>query len=322
MLFLITINVKVTLKKMNKTKKIISLIPSATEIISFLGLSKQLVGVSHECDFPEEVKKIKKLTKTEIKNTNSSYDIHLQIEKILENSLSVYKVNEKLLKILNPDVIITQAQCEVCAVNLSQVEKVTNNYLNKKIDIISLQPKNLKNILQDIENVAKKLNVLNSINKNKIKKLIERLNKIKNKKKLIKNVICIEWTEPLMVAGNWIPDMVKIAGGNDLCGLKNKNSNWINFNLVKDLNPDIIIFMPCGFNLSETHIALSNLINKNIEWKKLDAFKNKQIFYVDGNQYFNRPGPRIIDSLEILAEILNPDLFIYGHKGKGWNNYL
>jgi len=117
------------------TTKIITLIPSATEIISFLGLDSQLVGVSHECDFPEKVKSLKKLTKTDIKTNVSSYNIHLQIEKILENSLSVYKVDENSLKYLNPDVIITQDQCNVCAVNLSQVKKVTSSYLNKEVDM-------------------------------------------------------------------------------------------------------------------------------------------------------------------------------------------
>ena len=194
------------------TSKIITLIPSATEIISFLGLDSQLVGVSHECDFPEKVKSLKKLTKTDIKTNVSSYNIHLQIEKILENSLSVYKVDENLLKYLNPDVIITQDQCNVCAVDLSQVKKVTSSYLNKEVDIISLQPKSFNNIFENIEYVAKKLNVFNALNKNKINKLLHRISDVRQKKKSFKNVICIEWCNPLMAAGNWIPDMVKIAG--------------------------------------------------------------------------------------------------------------
>ena len=173
--------------------KIITLIPSATEIISFLGLDSQLVGVSHECDFPEKVKSLKKLTKTDIKTNVSSYNIHLQIEKILENSLSVYKVDENTLKYLNPDVIITQDQCNVCAVDLSQVKKVTSSYLNKEVDIISLQPKSFKDIFENIEYVAKKLNVFNALNKDKINKLLHRISDIRQKKKSLKNVICIEW---------------------------------------------------------------------------------------------------------------------------------
>lgn len=304
------------------TTKIITLIPSATEIISFLGLESQLVGVSHECDFPEKVKNLKKLTKTDIKTNATSYDIHLQIEKILENSLSVYKVDEKSLKYLNPDVIITQDQCNVCAVDLSQVKKVTSDYLNKKVDIISLQPNSFKNIFENIEDVAKKLNVFNALNKNKINKLLHRINDVRQRKKSSKNVICIEWCDPLMAAGNWIPDMVKIAGGNELCGINKKNSHWIDFKNVRDFNPEVIIFMPCGYNLLQTQRDVSCLIEKNANWKNLSAYKNKNLYLVDGNQYFNRPGPRIVDSLEILAEIFNPDIFNYGYKGNCWINYF
>ena len=302
--------------------KIITLIPSATEIISFLGLDSQLVGVSHECDFPEKVKSLKKLTKTDIKTNVSSYNIHLQIEKILENSLSVYKVDENLLKYLNPDVIITQDQCNVCAVDLSQVKKVMSSYLNKEVDIISLQPKSFKNIFENIEYVAKKLNVFNALNKNKINKLLNRISDIRLKKKSFKKVICIEWCNPLMAAGNWIPDMVKIAGGNELFGINNKNSHWIDFKSVRDFNPEVIIFMPCGYNLLQTQRDVASLFENNVNWKNLSAYKNKKLYLVDGNQYFNRPGPRIVDSLEILAEIFNPDVFNYGYKGNGWINYF
>ena len=304
------------------TSKIITLIPSATEIISFLGLDSQLVGVSHECDFPEKVKSLKKLTKTDIKTNVSSYNIHLQIEKILENSLSVYKVDENSLKYLNPDVIITQDQCNVCAVDLSQVKKVTSNYLNKEVDIISLQPKSFTDIFENIEYVAKKLNVFNALNKNKINKLLHRISDVRQKKKSFKNVICIEWCNPLMAAGNWIPDMVKIAGGNELFGINNKNSHWIDFKSVRDFNPEVIIFMPCGYNLLQTQRDVASLFENNVNWKNLSAYKNKKLYLVDGNQYFNRPGPRIVDSLEILAEIFNPDVFNYGYKGSGWINYF
>ena len=304
------------------TTKIITLIPSATEIISFLGLDSQLVGVSHECDFPEKVKSLKKLTKTDIKTNVSSYNIHLQIEKILEDSLSVYKVDENALKYLNPDVIITQDQCNVCAVDLSHVKKVTSSYLNKEVDIISLQPKSFKDIFENIEYVAKKLNVFNALNKNKINELLHRISDVRLKKKSFKKVICIEWCNPLMVAGNWIPDMVKIAGGYEPFGINNNNSHWIDFKSVRDFNPEVIIFMPCGYNLLQTQRDVASLFENNVNWKNLSAYKNKKLNLVDGNQYFNRPGPRIVDSLEILAEIFNPDIFNYGYKGSGWINYF
>ena len=125
-----------------------------------------------------------------------------------------------------------------------------------------------------------------------------------------------------MISGNWIPDMVKIAGGNELFGINNKSSHWIDFKSVRDFNPEVIIFMPCGYNLLQTQRDVASLFENNVNWKNLSAYKNEQLYLVDGNQYFNRPGPRIVDSLEILAEIFNPDVFNYGYKGSGWINYF
>ena len=185
-----------------------------------------------------------------------------------------------------------------------------------------MQPKNFKDIFENIEYVAKKLNVFNALNKNKINKLLHRIRDVRQKKKSFKNVICVEWCNPLMAAGNWIPDMVKIAGGNDLFGINNRNSHWIDFKSIRDFNPEVIIFMPCGYNLLQTQRDVAYLFEKNAYWKNLSAYKNKKLYLVDGNQYFNRPGPRIVDSLEILAEIFNPDVFNYGYKGRGWINYF
>ena len=185
-----------------------------------------------------------------------------------------------------------------------------------------MQPKNFKDIFENIEYVAKKLNVFNALNKNKINKLLHRIRDVRQKKKSFKNVICVEWCNPLMAAGNWIPDMVKIAGGNDLFGINNRNSHWIDFKSIRDFNPEVIIFMPCGYNLLQTQRDVASLFENNVNWKNLSAYKNKKLYLVDGNQYFNRPGPRIVDSLEILAEIFNPDVFNYGYKGRGWINYF
>ena len=124
-----------------------------------------------------------------------------------------------------------------------------------------------------------------------------------------------------MIAGNWIPEMVEIAGGNNILGKPGNNSHWVKFNEILDQNPEIIIFLPCGFNISKTKKELDNFIKKNSKWNSLKAFKNKKIFIADGNQFFNRPGPRLIESLEIFAEIIHPKIFNFKHKGKGWVNY-
>ena len=167
-----------------------------------------------------------------------------------------------------------------------------------------------------------------NIEKNKINSIIKPLNKrlitIKNKTKNLKNVkiACIEWIDPLMVGGNWIPELVKLSGGTDVFGNIGKDSHWIKFREIEEKDPEIIIFLPCGFNINQTKKEVINLFLTDNNWKNLKAYKTKKIFIVDGNQYFNRPGPRIVDSLEILAEIIHPNIFNYQYKNSGWINFF
>ena len=132
----------------------------------------------------------------------------------------------------------------------------------------------------------------------------------------------MEWIDPLMAAGNWIPEMTNIAGGEDILGKIGVDSHWIKFEDIQNQDPDFIVFIPCGFNINKTNDEVKKLLNKNNAWNKLKAFKNKNLYVTDGNQYFNRPGPRLIDSIEILAEIFHSDTFYFGHKNKGWVNFF
>jgi len=302
--------------------KIVTLIPSATEIVSFLGQKKFIVGRSHECDFPHDLSNVTKITEPKINVEGNSLEIHKQLEVILENSLSVYKVHIDKLKKLNPDFIVTQSHCEVCAVSFAEVENITRRHLGKNTQIISLQPNSLQEVFDDIKNVAQKLKVKNSYNLNLIKKLEIRLNSIKEKTKKLKKkkILCVEWIDPLMAAGNWIPEMSEIAGGEDILGKGGVDSHWIKFEDIQSNDPDHIVFMPCGFNIEKTKDEVVKLIEQNTYWKKLKAYKDKNLYIVDGNQYFNRPGPRLIDSVEILSEIFHPNLFNFGHEGNGWIN--
>jgi iron complex transport system substrate-binding protein len=303
-------------------KKIVTLIPSATEIVAFLGQKDFIVGRSHECDYPKDLNKIVKLTSPKINVDGSSGEIDKQINTILENSLSVYKVDIEQLKILNPDFVVTQSQCEVCAVSFSEVEEIVAKHLNKKTKIISLQPNSLREVFNDIGRVAKAINIKEEISNKLIKSLETRLENIRKKALNQKKptVACVEWIDPLMAAGNWIPEMVEISGGKDIFGQSCKDSHWIKFDEIKNSDPEIIVFLPCGFNIKKTENEVNNLLKKNKEWQHLKAFKNKKIFIVDGNQYFNRPGPRLIESLEIFAEIFHPQLFNFNHKKSGWKN--
>jgi iron complex transport system substrate-binding protein len=238
--------------------------------------------------------------------------------------LSVYKVHVNELKKLNPDFIVTQSHCEVCAVSFSEVESITKEHLGKNTKIISLQPNKLQEVFDDIRRVAKNLNVDNDHNNKLINNLEIRLDNIKAKTKKLKKprILCIEWIDPLMAAGNWMPEMTKIAGGEDIFGKIGVDSHWIKFEDIQNYDPDIIVFIPCGFDLNKTNDEVKKLLNKTKTWKKLKAFKNKNLYVTDGNQYFNRPGPRLIDSIEILAEIFHPHTFDFNHKNKGWINFF
>ena len=305
-------------------KKIVTLIPSATEIVAFLGEKEFIIGRSHECDYPNDLNKIPKLTSPKIDVDGTSGQIHKQIGIILERSLSVYKVDIEKLKKLSPDFIVTQAHCEVCAVSLSEVENIAREHLGENTKIISLQPNTLNEVFDDIRRVAKNLGINNNHNNQLVKNLEIRLNNIKDKTKKYKRlkVACIEWIDPLMVAGNWIPEMVHISGGEDVFGKKEKDSHWVEFDEIQKHNPDIIIFIPCGFDLKKTDEEVKNLLLSKTPWHDLKAFKDKKIFITDGNQYFNRPGPRLIESLEIFAEIIHPEFFNFEHQNKGWINFF
>ncbi len=305
-------------------KKIVTLIPSATEIVSFLGFKKSIVGRSHECDYPKDLNNIIKLTSPKINIEGSSKEIDTQINTILENSLSVYKVDVEQLKILEPDFVVTQAHCEVCAVSFSEVKDIVFKYLNNKTKIISLQPNTLNEVFDDIRRVANGLSIDKEAADRLIKPLEIRLENIKNKtlNQIKPTVACIEWIDPLMAAGNWIPEMVNISGGKDVFGKPGKDSHWIKFEEIKKHDPDIIIFLPCGFNIEKTKNELDKLIFKDNKWNKLNAFKTKNFYVADGNQFFNRPGPRLVESLEIFAEITHPKIFNFKHENSGWINYF
>ena len=304
--------------------KIVTLIPSATEIVAFLGQKDSIIGRSHECDFPKDLSKIIKLTEPKINVEGTSGEIHKQIEVILEKSLSVYKVHVDELKNLSPDFIITQSHCEVCAVSFSEVENITKKHLGKNTEIISLQPNKLQEVFDDIRRVAKSLNIDNDHNNKLINNLEIRLENIKKKTQKLKKpkILCVEWIDPLMAAGNWMPEMTKIAGGEDILGKIGLDSHWIKFEDILNQDPEFIVFIPCGFDLKKTNDEVKKLLNTNNDWKKLKAFNNKNLYITDGNQYFNRSGPRLIDSVEILAEIFHSDVFNFGHKNKGWINFF
>ncbi|HEX3386597.1 MAG TPA: cobalamin-binding protein [Mucilaginibacter sp.] len=299
--------------------RIISLLPAATEIVCALGLEDNLVGRSHECDFPASVKQLPVCSEANIPDNLGSAAIDQKVKELLYDALSIYTVNREKIKELEPDVVITQAQCEVCAVSLDDVEEALKGYLDKQAKIISLQPNSLGDIFNDIRNVAEALSVSGNGEK-LIEDLNERVGIIRHKLKFIEAkpaVACIEWLEPVMVSGNWVPELVSIAGGASILAEAGKHSPFVKWEDIRQADPDIIIAMPCGFSIERT-LREMNILLQQPGFSELKAVKENRLFIADGNQYFNRPGPRIVDSIEILAEIIHPKQFIFGYEGEGW----
>jgi len=298
--------------------KVLSLIASSTEIVYALGCGDNLVGRSHECDFPENVKSLPHCTQPRFEVEGSSKEIDDRVKTTLQSALSVYEVDEVMLSDLDPDIIITQSQCEVCAVSLDDVESAVESLSGRKPKIISLQPNSLSDIWNDIKVVSRGLDVeqrglqLIKTMKDKIQKLNQSVKELP-----IQTVACIEWIDPLMAAGNWVPTLVELAGGDNLFGEAGKHSPWMDFKALKDKDPEVIIVMSCGYNISKT-IKEMKVLTDHPEWESLSAVKEERIYLTDGNQYFNRPGPRIIDSLEILMEILHEGKFDFSHHKSGW----
>ena len=302
-------------------KRVLSLLSSTTEVVYALGCEDQLVGRSHECDYPPEVMTLPICTKPKFNVDGSSIEVDGQVKSILQNALSVYYINEDLLKELKPDIILTQSQCEVCAVSEKDVKGVVKNITGINPDIISVEPNSVKDIFKDIKIIAEALNVVD-----KGADLIEFMRyRIRTLKKSYDDtseltVAAIEWIDPLMAAGNWVPELIEMAGGINLFGEAGKHSPWMEFKDLIEKDPQTVIIMPCGYNIQKSIFEIDSLI-KQKGWKEINAVKNDKVFITDGNQYFNRPGPRIIESLEILIEIFHNDKTNFKHIDSGWINF-
>jgi iron complex transport system substrate-binding protein len=306
--------------------RIVSLIPSATEIVVSLGLGDSLVGRSHECDYPEFVKTLPVCTQPKFNPEGTSPEIHDRVTALLQSALSVYRVETGVLETLQPTHIVTQAQCEVCAVSLADVEQAAAQLTQSHPQILSLQPNILADVWADIERVAVALGVEEQGAIAPLKQRIESCRQITAILSAAKRptVACIEWPDPLMAAGNWIPELVELAGGRlpdeKHFGSMGKHSPWLEWSALTEADPDILVFLPCGYDLERTHQEVLPLTQQP-EWRSLKAVQTHQVYLTDGNQYFNRPGPRLVDSLEILAEIFHPDRFQFGYEGKGWRKF-
>ena len=299
--------------------RIVSLIPSATEIVCALGFESSLVGRSHECDYPRTIEHIPICSSSKILTQSSSAEIDDQVRMIVNDGLSVYKVDSKLLDEISPSIIFTQTQCDVCAVSIGDVEKAVSELVSSAPSIVSLAPMSLSDIWTDIQSVADALGD-SDCGRELVLNLQRRLESLRIRTQKIPHrptIACIEWTEPLMIAANWVPELVDCAGGVSLLSKSGNHSEYLSMDELAASEPEVIAIMPCGFEI-ERSLREMNSLTVSPRWKDLPAVQNGRVYVTDGNQYFNRPGPRVVESAEILSECLHPGYFDFGHRETGW----
>ncbi len=295
--------------------RIISLIPSGTEMVAALGLGDRLVGRSHECDFPDGVERLPVCARPAFPVDGSSGEIDRRVRAILEAGESLYALDVETVARLRPSHIVTQDQCAVCAVDARAVARVARALPGGGAEVIALAPETLADVWDDIERLGAALGV---DGRAAAEALRARARAIAERAPAPRpRVLCIEWTDPVMTAGNWVPEMVRIAGGEPLLAEAGRHSPTLAAEAARAADADILLFMPCGFDLSRA-LADARTLVEAPEWRETRAIRAGAVFAADGNRYFNRPGPGLIDSIEILAEILHPAQFAFGHEGRGW----
>lgn len=303
--------------------RIVSLLPSATEIVCAIGLADELVGITHECDWPPAVIGKPVVTRSVHDLTDaSSREIHARVEASMHGGSSLYVLDEEALAAAAPDLIITQELCRVCAVSYREVNEVARS-IDADITVISLEPTSIEGILNSITTVGAMTEVEDAA-VDVVEGLRERLGSVEQKVASRREggrrpprVVGLEWLDPPFTVGHWVPEQIRRAGGWDLLGADGERAHETTWDAVADVDPEMLFLMPCGFHLSET---VRNWARTPIPpWlSELPAVQRGAVFAVDGSAYFSRPGPRVIDGIELLAEIMDPDGFVDLAPPGGW----
>ena len=316
--------------------RIVSLLPAATEIVAALGLTDSLVGRSHECDEPAAVATLPALTAPRIDPAASSRAIHEQVGQALGGtaassagaacgtgtSAALYTLDVDRLAALEPDLILTQAACDVCAIAVADVEAAVKKS-GVPARVLALSPETLADVFRDVVVVGEAAGALAKARevvarlKARVASVAWRVGGMQRARQAeaYPTVAMIEWLDPPMAAGNWVPELVRLSGGNDVLGKAGAHSHWITWDDVAAADPDVVVLVPCGFTLDRTRAeAGSAAVRPHLE--RLRAFQEGRCFAVDGHNLFNRPGPRLVDSLELLAEILHPGEFRFAKVGQ------
>ena len=304
--------------------RILPLLACATEIVCALGFRDRMVGRSHECDFPPDVTALPVATAPRFDVNGASREIDARVKSLLAESvvadaLGVYRVFPEKLRELRPTHIVTQTQCAVCAVSLRDAEAAAAEAASCAAEIVSLQPNSLADVWADFMRVASALGDTEA----GVKLVAESQNRmaaVEAKTRAIARppgVAGIEWADPLMAWGNWMPELTLMAGGRSLFGKAGAHSPRLAYEELAAADPDAIVLSLCGFDIERARQDLA-LLEARPGWRSLRAVRGGQVFLTDGNRFFNRPGPRLVESLEILAEILHPEMFSFGREGSGW----
>ena len=314
------------LSKQQQSTRIVSFLPSGTEIIYAIGAGNQITGVTHECKYPDEAKSKPRVIDSSFDPKKmTSKEIDNKIVELMRTGGNIYVVNDQKLKEARPDLIIAQGVCEVCAPFTREIDRAAS-VLGYTPDLLVLDPHDLEDILISIMDIAEKVGRVSEG-----RKLVASLqSKIDNTRRIVRErletkahktsgtenstdgvspkVVCIEWIDPFFIAGHWIPEMVDMAGGTNGLSAVGQSSRRVSIEEIMEFNPDKIILMPCGFDIDRTSMEAKKL-NNNDKWKLLQAVQNNEVYAVDANAYFSKPGPRTIIGLEILAKIIDPKGF-------------
>ena len=289
--------------------RIVSFLPSATELIYELGEQERIFGVTHECDFPKDARTKPRVIESVFEPEKmSSKEINEKILDLVTNGNEIYELQVDNLKKANPDLIISQEIYEVCSAYTNQVNNAME-ILGTKPEIFVMNPHNIEGILSNVDEISRKIGV--------VEKGVKLVNSLKKKikyfeKKQISNkprVLAIEWIDPFYTSGHWIPEMIELVGAKNLISKRSEHSREMTFDEIKNADPDIIIMMPCGFDVQRTITEYDKTLKNNQDWQDIRAVKSKKVFAVDANSYFSKPSIRIITGIEVLGKIIHPEEF-------------
>ena len=290
--------------------RIVSFLPSATELLYEFGVQDILYGVTHECKYPDDaISKPRVITSVIDSEHLSSKEIDNATCHLLKDGRDIFVLNENNLKNANPDLIVSQETCEVCAAYTNQVNKAVE-ILGSKPILHSMDPHNMNEIMHSVKKLGKILDMDIKANQivDSLEKRIARI--MENKNTEPPNVLAIEWIEPFFTAGHWVPEMIQIAGGLNMVSKTGEHSRRLTMDEIVKFEPEIIIFMPCGFDVDRTVSEYEKILKQNQKWNLLNAVKNDRVFAVDANSYFSKPSIRTVDGIEILSKIIQSEKFV------------